>query len=120
MISLSFYRRGATILTVIAALSILPSAQSLLETFEPAVAEIDLDNGLTIIVVERHDAPVISFFTYADVGSVNEPAGQTGIAHMFEHMAFKGTTSLGSADIDAELAALEAEEEATSATARHD
>ena len=97
---------------VAAALSAPAAAQSLLETFEPAVTEIDLDNGLTIIVVERHDAPVVSFFTYADVGSVNEPAGQTGIAHMFEHMAFKGTTSLGSADINAELAAMEAEEEA--------
>ncbi len=88
------------------------NAQSLLETFEQSVTEIELDNGLTIIVVERHDAPVVSFFTYANVGSVNEPAGQTGIAHMFEHMAFKGTTSIGSEDIDAELAALDAEESA--------
>jgi len=110
--SFTFARRAAAILMVVVVLSAPTGAQSLLETFEPAVTEIDLDNGLTIIVVERHDAPVVSFFTYADVGSVNEPAGQTGIAHMFEHMAFKGTTSLGSADIDAELAALEAEEEA--------
>ena len=89
-----------------------PSAQNLLAQFEPSVTEFTLGNGLTFIVVERHDAPVVSFFTYADVGSVDEPVGQTGIAHMFEHMAFKGTTSLGSADLAAELAALEKEEEA--------
>src|SRR5690606_32592879 len=88
------------------------AAQGLLETFEPSVTEFTLDNGLTFVVVERHEAPVVSFMTYADVGSVDEPKGQTGIAHMFEHMAFKGTTSVGTADLDAELAALEAEEAA--------
>ena len=50
-----------------------------------------LDNGMKFLVVERHNAPVISFYTYADVGSVQEVKGITGMAHMFEHMAFKGT-----------------------------
>jgi predicted Zn-dependent peptidase len=88
------------------------AAQELLAQFEPTVTEFTLDNGLTFVVVERHEAPVVSFMTYADVGSVDEPQGQTGIAHMFEHMAFKGTTSVGTADLAAELAALSAEEEA--------
>lgn len=88
------------------------AAQPLLETFEPSVTEFTLDNGLTFVVVERHEAPVVSFMTYANVGSVDEPAGQTGIAHMFEHMAFKGTTAVGTADLEGELAALAAEEEA--------
>jgi predicted Zn-dependent peptidase len=87
-------------------------AQPLLDAFEPAVTEFTLDNGLTFVVVERHEAPVVSFMTYANVGSVDEPKGQTGVAHMFEHMAFKGTTSVGTADLAAELAALAAEEEA--------
>ena len=85
--------------------------QDLLPQFEEKVTTFTLDNGLDFVVVERHDAPVASFVTYADVGSVNEPEGQTGIAHMFEHMAFKGTTTIGTKDIEKEMAALERQEE---------
>jgi len=89
------------------------SAQSdLLQRFEDKVTTFTLENGLDFVVVERHDAPVVSFTTYADVGSVNEPEGRTGIAHMFEHMAFKGTTTIGTKDIEKEMAALERQEEA--------
>jgi predicted Zn-dependent peptidase len=88
------------------------TADELLAQIEPSVTEFTLDNGMTFIVVQRPEAPVVSFFTYADVGSVDEPFGQTGIAHMFEHMAFKGTTLLNTQDIEAELVALDAEEEA--------
>ncbi len=93
------------------------SAQTgdLLATFEPDVTEFTLDNGMTFIIVERRDAPVVSFYTIADVGSVDEPIGQTGIAHMFEHMAFKGTTTIGTTDLGQELAALDAEEQAYTA-----
>lgn len=70
---------------------------------ENSVTEHKLKNGLTILVMERHDAPVVSFVTYANVGSVDDPKGYTGIAHMFEHMAFKGTTTLGTKDIKKEL-----------------
>jgi predicted Zn-dependent peptidase len=86
--------------------------RDLLDNFEEKVTEITLDNGLTVVVVERHDTPVVSFTTYIDVGSVNEPAGRTGLAHMFEHMAFKGTTSIGTKNIEKEMAALERQEEA--------
>jgi len=76
---------------------------------EDAVSERTLDNGLKIIVMERHDAPVVSFVTWANVGSVDDPKGYTGLAHMFEHMAFKGTEVLGSKDIkkEEELMAVE-------------
>ena len=47
------------------------------------------------IVFERHEAPVVSFHTYVNAGSVDDPGGETGIAHMFEHMAFKGTETIG-------------------------
>ena len=99
----------AALLLCVAASSV--QAQDLLSQFEEKVTTFTLDNGLEFVVVERDDAPVISFHTYADVGAVDEPSGQTGIAHMFEHMAFKGTTSLGSKDIEAEMAALERQEE---------
>lgn len=65
-----------------------------------------LPNGLTLIVVERPEAPVFSFFTHVDAGSAQEVPGITGLAHMFEHMAFKGTDIVGTKDYAAEKAAL--------------
>ena len=73
-----------------------------LKEFEKKVTEFTLDNGLKFIVVERHEAPVVSFLTYADVGSVDEVKGITGIAHIFEHLAFKGTQTVGTSDYRAE------------------
>ncbi|MEJ2289478.1 MAG: pitrilysin family protein [Deinococcales bacterium] len=54
-----------------------------------------LDNGLRILLVEQHAAPVVSFDLMFDVGGVDEPPGLGGIAHMVEHMAFKGTETIG-------------------------
>ncbi len=82
------------------------SAQNLAE-FEKSITEFKLDNGLTFVVCERHEAPVVSFQTYANVGSVDDPKGQTGLAHMFEHMAFKGTPIVGTRDYSKERPALD-------------
>jgi predicted Zn-dependent peptidase len=71
------------------------SIQPYLDRVIDKVTEFKLDNGLKFIVLERHEAPVVSFFTYADVGGANEPDGQTGVAHFLEHLAFKGTTRIG-------------------------
>ena len=51
----------------------------LLRRLEDRVSEFTLANGLHFIVLERHTSPVVSCHTYADVGSFDEPAGQTGI-----------------------------------------
>src|ERR1700731_4435371 len=99
-----------------ALLLLLPSflaAQSVAElqkSFEKKVTEFTLPNGLHFIVVERHEAPVVSFHTYVNAGSVDDPSGATGIAHMFEHMAFKGTESIGSKNWPEEKKAIEAVE----------
>ena len=71
-----------------------------------------LANGWTFIIVERPVAPVFSFCTVADVGSAQEVAGITGLAHMFEHMAFKGTRNIGTRDWQGEQKALAAVEAA--------
>ena len=63
------------------------------------------------IVVERHEAPVLAFNTYVNVGSVDDPSGSTGIAHMFEHMAFKGTEQIGTTNWPAEKRAMQQTEE---------
>jgi predicted Zn-dependent peptidase len=70
------------------------------------MTEFALDNGMKFLVLERHEAPVVSFHTYADVGAVDEVKGITGIAHLFEHMAFKGTKSVGTMDYESEAIAL--------------
>ena len=100
--------RGMLALLLLGLIAAQPGmAQDMLDQFEEKVTEFTLDNGLHFIIVERHEAPVVSFFTYADVGSVDELKGVTGIAHMFEHMAFKGTTTVGTMDLEAERAAMQ-------------
>src|ERR1700721_4381486 len=66
-----------------------------LASFEKRTTVKKLANGLTGIICERPEAPVFSFFTHVDVGSVQDPMDKTGLAHMFEHMAFKGTDTIG-------------------------
>jgi predicted Zn-dependent peptidase len=82
------------------------SAQSL-QDFEKRVTKFTLANGMTFLIIERHDAPVVSFHTYVNAGSVDDPSGRTGLAHMFEHMAFKGTPEIGSKDWPEEKKALD-------------
>jgi len=66
------------------------------------LTEFRLDNGMKFLVLERHQAPVVSFLTYADVGGANEPTGKTGVAHFLEHLAFKGTQRIGTKNYTAE------------------
>jgi predicted Zn-dependent peptidase len=75
-------------------------------SFEKRTTVQTLPNGLTVIILERPEAPVFSFYTMVDAGSVQDPMGKTGLAHMFEHMAFKGTDKIGSKDWPAEKDAL--------------
>ncbi len=78
------------------------SIQPYLDRVIQRVTEFRLDNGMKFIVLERHEAPVVSFVTYADVGGADEPTGKTGVAHFLEHLAFKGTTRIGTKDYKAE------------------
>lgn len=75
--------------------------------FSEKVSEFTLDNGLHFIVVERPVAPVATFVTFVNVGGVDEPVNNTGVAHIFEHMAFKGSTRIGTDDPEAEQAAID-------------
>ena len=93
-----------SILTIIG-LATSASAQDL-ASFEKRVTVKTLPNGLTVIICERPEAPVFSFFTLVDAGSAQDPQGETGLAHMFEHMAFKGTDKIGTKNYPAEKVAL--------------
>ncbi|MBI1922782.1 insulinase family protein [Candidatus Poribacteria bacterium] len=66
-----------------------------------------MSNGMKFIILERHQAPVFSGYIYVNVGSADEVIGNTGIAHVFEHMAFKGTTTLGTKDYEKEKAIMD-------------
>ena len=60
-----------------------------------AVLAATLDNGLRVLLLEDHRSPIVSFQVWYRVGSRNEQRGATGIAHLLEHMMFKGTPTHG-------------------------
>ncbi len=86
------------------------SAQDM-ASFEKRTTVKVLPNGLTLIVCERPEAPVFSYYTLVNAGSADDPQGQSGLAHMFEHMAFKGTDEIGTINYPAEKLALAKVEE---------
>ncbi len=92
-----------------------PAQASGFADLESQVQEFTLPNGLTFLVLSRHDAPVFTFRTYVNAGGVDEVAGITGIAHMLEHMAFKGTETIGTTDRQAEMLAIARVDEALEA-----
>jgi predicted Zn-dependent peptidase len=108
------YRTAPTraLALLLLALAAAPLVAQDLKSFEAKTKVHVLQNGWTFIIVERPVAPVFSFATVADVGSAQEVPGITGLAHMFEHMAFKGTPNLGTRDYEGEKKALDALEAA--------
>lgn len=69
--------------------------------------EVELANGLKLLLVERHEQPTVAAGVFYDVGGVNDPRGKSGIAHMFEHMLFKGSRIIGTTDYEAEKPLIE-------------
>lgn len=90
---------------ILAALGWFPQRASGQEGIVPelAVQELTLDNGLRLLILPRPSAPTVAFVVEYAVGGVNETLGSTGTAHLLEHMLFKGTTTVGTRDPEAEL-----------------
>ena len=63
---------------------------------EPVVTSFELENGMQGVVIEDHRAPVVTHMVWYKVGSADETAGKTGIAHYLEHLLFKGTEKIPS------------------------
>jgi predicted Zn-dependent peptidase len=80
---------------------ILPSAHVAAQQVE--VQELVLDNGMTFLMVPRRGDPNVAAGWVAKVGSVNERPGITGVSHLFEHMMFKGTHTIGTSDFKRDL-----------------
>jgi predicted Zn-dependent peptidase len=74
------------------------------------VQELTLTNGMRFLLFERHESPTVAAGWMARVGSVNEREGITGISHLFEHMMFKGTKTIGTKDIQADFRIIEEQE----------
>jgi predicted Zn-dependent peptidase len=106
--------RALVLAALVVAASSAITAQDL-KSFEQKITTKVLPNGLTILICERPDAPVFSYSTFIDAGDVNDPSGQSGLAHMFEHLAFKGTSEIGTTDYAAEKVALAKVEAANAA-----
>jgi len=81
------------------------------QNLQLAVQEHILDNGLKVLMLEKHDVPIVSLLIVYKVGSVHEHPGITGASHLFEHMMFKGTKIFGTKDYEREKPLLEKEEE---------
>jgi len=83
-----------------------PDAARELAGFEGRTVVKVLPNGLTLVLCERKGAPVFSYYTIVDAGDANDPGQESGLAHMFEHLAFKGTEDIGTTNYPAEKTAL--------------
>jgi predicted Zn-dependent peptidase len=100
------FSSAVRLIALLCGLTVAAQAQDL-ASFEKRITTKVLPNGLTLIICERPEAPVFSYFTIVDAGDANDPGGQSGLAHMFEHLAFKGTKDIGTTDYTAEKVALD-------------
>jgi predicted Zn-dependent peptidase len=91
-------------------LPLLAALPSPLHAQKVPVIETNLSNGMKLLLVERHDEPTVAGGWVAHVGSSNEKPGMTGIAHLFEHMMFKGTETIGTKDYKKDLQIIAAQE----------
>src|SRR5580693_1691217 len=107
--------RNAALALGLAGMAIAGMRAQDLKSFEQRITTKVLPNGLTILICERPDAPVFSYSTFIDAGDVDDPSGESGLAHMFEHLAFKGTSQIGTTDYEAEKVALAKVEDANAA-----
>ncbi|ALC17063.1 putative Zn-dependent peptidase [Desulfuromonas soudanensis] len=102
-----FFRRGLPVLV----LSLLWAGTAFAQPLEEKVYEHTFANGLRLLVVERHESPTFAAYITFGVGSVNETSETRGVAHLLEHMLFKGTETLGTKDFAREKPLLDAIEE---------
>jgi zinc protease len=75
------------------------------QTINDAVTSFELDNGMQVVVVEDHRAPVVQHMVWYRAGSADEPKGSSGVAHFLEHLLFKATDTLESGELSSTVAA---------------
>ncbi|MEO3998213.1 pitrilysin family protein [Mesorhizobium sp. CAU 1732] len=86
----------------VAAITILPL--SAVAEDAPQIVDFKLDNGMEVVVIPDRRSPVVTHMLWYKVGSADEEAGKSGIAHFFEHLMFKGTSNHGPGEFSARIA----------------
>jgi zinc protease len=77
--------------TLVALVGALASSSLAAEQAAPEIADFTLANGLELVVIPDHRAPVVTHMIWYKVGAADETAGKSGLAHFLEHLMFKGT-----------------------------
>ncbi|MET2831241.1 M16 family metallopeptidase [Mesorhizobium shangrilense] len=76
-----------------AATTLVSTAPALAVTDDGEVADFQLDNGMEVVVIPDHRAPIVTHMVWYKIGSADEPPGKSGIAHFLEHLMFKAATT---------------------------
>ncbi len=95
MLAIKKYSVGVLVIFMLVGLC---TAQESISNLKIDVKEFTLDNGMLFLIVERHSTPQVACKVAVRSGSAHEESGKTGVAHMLEHMLFKGTKNFGSLD----------------------
>ncbi len=103
---------GKTLAALTALVLSLPAAIPAERSTEDGIANFMLDNGMEVVVIPDHRAPVVTHMVWYKIGSADEPPGKSGIAHFFEHLMFKGTKNHGPGEFDARVAEIGGQENA--------
>jgi zinc protease len=97
--------RVLSTLASVAALFAWVAGTAVAEGIEDSVTSFELDNGMQVVVIEDHRAPVLQHMVWYRAGSADEPVGASGVAHFLEHLLFKGTETLAPGEFSALVAA---------------
>ena len=103
---------GALALAGLIAFPALPAAAQEAAKKQDDVANFLLDNGMEVVVIPDHRAPIVTHMVWYKIGSADEPAGKSGIAHFFEHLMFKGTSNHKAGEFGARIAEIGGSENA--------
>jgi len=94
--------RNRTCIFIILLIILFRAAPSPAMDLEKKIVKARLDNGLTVLMLERKFSPTVSLHIRYRVGAVDEVKGESGAAHVLEHMMFKGTSTIGTKNFKAE------------------
>lgn len=97
---------------VLVAMGFIISTAHAATTKGPNVSEFMLDNGLKVVVIPDRRAPVVTHMIWYKVGSADDPVGKSGIAHMLEHLMFKGTSNFPQGEFSSAVTAIGGQENA--------
>jgi len=95
-------KRTPALITILFLIFLLQPLSAKGSDLENRVRKFTLKNGITVLLLERRLSPTVSFYIRERAGAVDEISGQTGTAHLLEHMMFKGTTTIGTRNYDKE------------------